>query len=133
MIRISTWAVVETEAISAAVAIAEFAVVRPDVTIGNRVVIHPHVVIESGIRVGDNVEIFSGASIGKAPTGPYRARGEDRPGGQPTARRRRRGGDDVPDGALVMGVPAGIRSKWQRAQTGDSTAVPCQASRENQL
>jgi UDP-3-O-[3-hydroxymyristoyl] glucosamine N-acyltransferase len=39
MNRISAWAVIETEAIGAAVTIAEFAVVRPDVTIGNRVVI----------------------------------------------------------------------------------------------
>jgi acetyltransferase-like isoleucine patch superfamily enzyme len=69
MNRISAWAVVETEAIGAAVTIAEFAVVRPDVTIGNRVVIHPHVVIESGARIGDNVEIFPGAYIGKAPKG----------------------------------------------------------------
>src|SRR5262249_61586211 len=70
MNRISAWAVVETEAIGADVAIAEFAVVRPNVTIGNRVVIHPHVVIESGARIGDNVEIFPGAYIGKAPKGP---------------------------------------------------------------
>ena len=69
MNRISARAVVETEAIAAAVTIAEFAVVRPDVTIGNRVVIHPHVVIESGVKVGDNVEIFPGAYIGKAPKG----------------------------------------------------------------
>ncbi|MGX1238444.1 UDP-3-O-[3-hydroxymyristoyl] glucosamine N-acyltransferase [Bradyrhizobium japonicum] len=66
---ISAWAVVETEAIGEAVAIAEFAVVRSDVTIGNRVVIHPHVVIESGARIGNKVEIFPGAYIGKATTG----------------------------------------------------------------
>ena len=65
MNRTSARTVVETEAIGAAVAIAEFAVVRPDVTIGNRL-IHPHVVIESGASVGDNVEISPGAYIGKA-------------------------------------------------------------------
>src|ERR1700753_4157761 len=69
MNRISEWAVVETEAIGAAGATAEVAVVGPDVTIGNGVVIHPHVVIESGARIGDNVEIFPGAYIGKAPKG----------------------------------------------------------------
>ncbi|MHC2258111.1 acetyltransferase-like isoleucine patch superfamily enzyme [Bradyrhizobium embrapense] len=69
MSRISSRAVVETEAIGVDVVIAEFAVVRSDVTIGNRVVIHPHVVIESGARIGDNVEIFPGAYIGKVPKG----------------------------------------------------------------
>jgi acetyltransferase-like isoleucine patch superfamily enzyme len=68
-VKLSKYAVTETNEIGQGVTIGEFAVVRAGARLGNDVVIHPHVVIESGVEIGPGTEVFPGAYLGKAPRG----------------------------------------------------------------